>query len=268
MQQVVMNFLINAADAIGNVAGMITVRTRHRDITDAIIGDDAPRAEILPGRYVCLEVVDDGVGMTPETEKKIFDPFFTTKAAGRGLGLAAVMGIVKAHHGAIQVKTALGVGTTFRVFLPTVTQGFVTPATTASDESTSLRPEDHTVLVVDDDKVVRQLAEAILNVHGFRVLTAGNGAKALELLAANPQVSAVLLDLTMPVMTGEQAIPKIKELRRDVAIVLSSGYDEGEVALRFAGAALSGFLQKPYSSKVMIAAIEQAIRDQRARTAQ
>jgi CheY-like chemotaxis protein len=245
IQQVVMNILLNASEAAGDSPGRVRIRT---GLTARTAEQFSPHLQtiVAPGSYAFLEVRDNGSGMTPETLKKIFDPFFTTKFTGRGLGLAAVLGIIKGHQGDIEVETETGQGATFRVLLPAVQSAAA--ATGAAAGATAAPAAGQTVLVVDDEEIVRNVASAALGRGGFRVLTAGNGAEALDLLRAEPAISLVILDLTMPVMSGEQALPLIQELRPGLPIVLSSGFSEAEIARRFNSAGLAGFLQKPYTA--------------------
>ncbi len=244
IQQIVMNLLINASEAVGEVPGTVKVRTAA---TNRVVKLFSPflQTAVQPGPYVQLEVSDSGCGMSPETLKSIFDPFFTTKFTGRGLGLAAVLGIVKGHQGDLEVITELGRGTTFRVLLPLAERGEEPPPVL---EAKSPSPTTQkTILVVDDEEIVRKIASVALSRRGYRVLLAENGEEALAVLRDHANVALVILDLTMPVMTGEQAIPLIKALRPELPIVLSSGFNEAEVSHRFASAGISGFLQKPYA---------------------
>jgi two-component system, cell cycle sensor histidine kinase and response regulator CckA len=244
IQQIVMNLLINASEAVGDRPGKVTIRTAPTVRTEPRFSAHM-QAAIQPGRYVLLEVRDDGSGMTPATLKRVFDPFFTTKFTGRGLGLAAVLGIVKGHRGDIEVESQPGQGTTFRVFLPKSDRAVSLPA--QPQEVAQVHVPGKTVLVVDDEEIVRKTATQALQRQGFHVLAAVNGAEALEILRTDSAIALVILDLTMPVMTGEQAIPLIKIMRPDLPIILSSGFGEAEISRRFASSGVAGFLQKPYT---------------------
>ncbi len=254
IQQVVMNLLINASEAIGNRPGQVSIRTAVTEIQRARISSHL-QSPVDPGRFTLIEVSDDGSGMTPETLKRIFDPFFTTKFTGRGLGLAAVLGIVKGHRGDLEVESKVGAGTTFRVLLP-FSDHPVEPIQIR--EVVSIVPNGETILIVDDEEVVRRAACMALESCGFRVMLAADGSAALETLKGDRAFSAVVLDLNMPVMTGEQAIPLIQSARPNLPIILSSGFSEFEVSKRFASSGIAGFLQKPYNpaaiqSKVILA---------------
>jgi PAS domain S-box-containing protein len=256
MQQIVMNVLLNAAEAIGDNPGKVEIRTafieRTRPEPSALL-----REVVAAGSYALFEVRDDGCGMAPEMVKRIFDPFFTAKFTGRGLGLAAVLGIVKGHRGDIEVQTQREAGTTFRVLIPVSERPILTPA--EPDFSRAVIRTGAKILVVDDEEIVRSIATVALERAGFRVLLATNGREALEMLLANSEISLIILDLTMPVMNGEQAIPLIKFSRPDVPIILSSGYSEAELSRRFASSGIAGFLQKPYGSTALLAKVGQHI---------
>lgn len=249
LQQVIMNLIINGAEAIGSEGGTVLVKTAAQDIDEQYIGTlAAPGTHVRPGSYVMLEVHDTGCGMDEDTVSKIFEPFFTTKFTGRGLGLSAVLGIVQGHGGALKVYSTPGRGTTFKVLLPSVT---------AQAHTKEARPvvniRGHgTVLVVDDEEIVRRTAVHTLKQYGYETVIAVNGAEAVELFRRDPKgFVAVLLDLTMPVMGGEETLRQLRVLNPGVRVVLSSGYNEEEAVQRFTGKGLAGFLQKPYTSTAL-----------------
>ena len=250
MQQVVMNLMINAAEAIGSRPGQVSLELREVKVHE---GTDP-----APGSYVRLEVRDNGCGMTAEIQNRIFDPFFTTKFTGRGLGLAAVQGIVRAHHGAIRVESTPGVGTTFRVLLPAVAER---PRPRRPADGPADAESSGTVLIIDDEEMVRRTAQMALQARGYRTLTAENGREGVEIFEREAaRISAVILDMTMPVMTGEQALPLLKQVRQNVPVILSSGFTEADVTKRFGERALDGFIQKPYTAANLAKAVQQAIR--------
>jgi len=246
MQQVVMNLVINAAEAIGERSGTISLRTGRATITadeEAAPFTGEPPA---PGEYVVLEVTDDGCGMDPETTARVFDPFFTTKATGRGLGLAAVHGIVRSHHGALRIVSAPGGGTTFRVLLP----ASASPAETRRSEATPALEGGGLVLVVDDENLLRRAARQIIEHFGYGAIEAEDGYAAIEIFRERSrEIAVVLLDMTMPGMSGEETFHELRRIRPDACVVLSSGFNELEATRRFSGAEFAAFLQKPYTAE-------------------
>jgi CheY-like chemotaxis protein len=181
----------------------------------------------------------------------MFDPFFTTKFTGRGLGLAAAVGIARGHHGAIKVETAPGQGTVMTVYFPLA----------ASAHPAAPAPHRGAVLVVDDEDIVRSTASAALRRAGYEVLQAANGQEALDVFrSARPRVSIVLLDMTMPVMSGDETLRKLREIDPDLPVVVSSGYRETELQQRFRGQAVSGYAQKPYTAAKLVELIHAAVK--------
>ena len=245
-RQIVMNLLTNASDALEGKSGVVRLRTDVVHATRQILRDMYLDEDLPEGDYVLLEVSDSGVGMSAETLQRIFDPFFTTKFTGRGLGLAAVLGIVRGHRGAIRVKSRVGEGTTFSVLFP------VAPGSKerrGNVRSVRLHPgREHTlVLLVDDEPMSRDVTEEMLRHLGHEVVVATNGVEAIQKFQPiRETVSLVLLDLTMPVMDGLETWYEIQHINPQVPVMLMSGYSEIEVAQRFHGKQLAGFIQKPF----------------------
>jgi len=257
LQQIVMNLVINGGEAIGPEGGTVVVRTGIQQVDRQYIDGMSTAGELLqPGEYIRLEVCDTGSGMTSETLARIFDPFFTTKFAGRGLGLSAVLGIVRAHKGALKVESQPGQGTTFKVLFPASTNQVV--AVSAAPKG-SLAGSG-TVLVVDDEELVRKTATYTLQRYGYRTMAAEDGSRAVEIYKSQPDgIVLVLLDLTMPGVTGEEALRQLQVINSSVRVLLSSGYNEMEAVQRFAGKGLAGFIQKPYTAAALAEKVKEVL---------
>ena len=246
IRQIIMNLITNASEAIGEQGGAISISTGVMDCDRAYLSESYLDEKLPEGRYVFLEVADTGSGMDDETRRRIFDPFYTTKFTGRGLGLAAVLGIVRGHRGAIKVYSESGKGTIFKILLPAVAWK---PGDRMPQAAPAAAPQYRgTILLIDDDAHVRHVAKEMLGRLGLKVLTAAHGREGLEIFRARGrEIDCVLLDLTMPGMGGEEAFQELRRLRRDVRVVLSSGYDEQDATQQFVGKGLAGFIQKPYT---------------------
>jgi two-component system, cell cycle sensor histidine kinase and response regulator CckA len=232
----------------------VIVTTGVQDVDEHYIDTIWGSPDLKPGRYITLEVNDSGCGMDRETLEKIFDPFFTTKFTGRGLGLAAVSGIIRGHKGAFKVYTAPGQGSTFKVFFPVADGGLASH--TKSAGAAAMRGNG-TILVVDDEGTVRDTARNTLERYGYQVLLAREGREAVELFREAPdKIAMVLLDLTMPEMGGEEALRELKRVRPSVRVLLSSGFNEVEAVRRFTGKGLAGFIQKPYTAMALASKIK------------
>jgi len=200
--------------------------------------------------------------MSPETQQKIFDPFFTTKFTGRGLGLAAALGIIRGHHGGIQVESVEGEGTVFRIYFPASDSTAETANDTASVER-GAGVASGIVLLVDDEETVRLVGATMLEQSGFRVVTVSDGSEAVDYYRDHAdEVGCVLLDLTMPRMDGRETFDQLRRIRDDVQVVLSSGYSEQEVYGRFAGEGICGFVQKPYLMDRLVGEVRRAMNEQ------
>jgi len=257
VRQVVMNLVINASEAIGDKEGVITISTGVMHCDEVYLRGSHLAEPACPGDYVFFEASDTGCGMDAETRAKIFDPFFTTKFAGRGLGLAAVLGIVRSHKGAITINSEPGKGTTFRVLFPASSK---IAEKTEPSRADKLWRGTGTVLVVDDEEAVRKVAEKMLALCGFRVLAAANGREAIALFQeSHEQIACVLLDLTMPQMDGEETFRELRRIRGDIRVILASGYSENEVSRRFAGQDIAGFIEKPYELAMLNVKLREAL---------
>ncbi len=245
IRQVLMNLVINASESLDNQTGAIDIVTGSMECDGAALGAVWSGEPLKAGTYVFLEVTDTGCGMDEATRLRIFDPFFTTKFTGRGLGLAAVMGIVRGHGGAIRVYSEPGKGTTFKLLFPAATE---TPRSLVRPDRSCEEWQGHgTLLLVDDEAGIRTVARRMLEYLGFCVLTASDGRQALDTLRSHlSDVACVILDLTMPTMDGEETFREMRRLAPDLKVILSSGYNEQTVIQRWVGDGLAGFIQKPY----------------------
>jgi len=257
IRQVLLNLVTNASEALGDESGAIRVHTDalRREAADLRVGFGTPDPE--PGEYVLLEVADTGCGISEAQRARVFEPFFTSKASGRGLGLAAVLGIVRAHRGLIQVESERDRGTTFRVWIPAAAhRSAVAPAPPARRAGARA---GGTVLVVDDDPGVLEVAHEFLRRAGFRVRTATGGRAAIERVRAGDDVDAVVLDLVMPEVDGEETFEALRQARPDLPIVLVSGYDKEMTAARFLGRGIAGFVYKPYEPDELVECVRAAL---------
>jgi PAS domain S-box-containing protein len=244
VQQVIMNLVINGAEAIGDGQGTVLVATGVQDVDEVYASSLFAAEGLASGSYVFLEVHDTGHGMDEETKNKIFDPFFTTKFAGRGLGLAAVLGIVRGHRGAIKVYSSPGKGTTFKVFFPTSTARAISAKRTSALDYRG----QGLVLVIDDDAGVRRTVCRMLSFLGFSAIQAENGREGIEMFVRHAQeIVLVIVDMTMPEMNGEETFREIRRVRPDTPVILTSGYSEIEATRRFNSKGLAGFLEKPFT---------------------
>jgi PAS domain S-box-containing protein len=246
--QILMNLITNASEALGDETGVIVIRTGSIKCDRNYLRDTYLSPEIPSGRYVYMEVRDTGAGMDLEMLDRIFDPFFTTKFVGRGLGLAAVLGIIRSHSGTIKVESAPGLGTTFRVLLPVGRLDRPEPETTADSElAATAGISGRTILAVDDEEIVLSLIKRVLESAGAIVLTADNGQAAVESFRDHAEdIDCVVLDLTMPEMDGEETFRELRGIRDDVRVIISSGYAEEEVTERFEGHNVGDFISKPF----------------------
>jgi two-component system cell cycle sensor histidine kinase/response regulator CckA len=257
LQQVVMNLVLNAGEAIGSSGGSVTIVTGIREVGP---GDDrlwrVSGRPLEPGSYALLEVRDDGPGMDGQTLERVFDPFFSTKLPGRGLGLPAVLGVVRGHRGGLSVESVPGKGTLFRLLFAASRRSPAEPQPLSEEP----RLKRIRVLVIDDEDVVREMVREVLEHAGFEVVLAEDGSRGLELLRARPDgIDLILLDLSMPGWSGEETFERLRAVRPDVRVVLSSGYDHAEARGRFADPGPAGFIQKPYRPDELLAEIQRCL---------
>jgi len=261
IQQIVMNLLINAGEALQKQPGSVEIRTGCSQIGDTKPAGLAAGCRVEPGTYVSLEVRDTGCGMDESTVERIFDPFFSRKFAGRGLGLAATLGIVRGHDGALCVVSRPGEGSTFTAYLPVSRLRPPPP----SLERRELRGEG-LILVIDDDEAVCEVAQRSLERFGYSVLVASSARQALRILRRRAaEVDLVLLDLTMPDMDGHEAFGEIRRIREDLKIILVSGYDAKDAAGHFPETGLAGFLQKPFGPEELAGKVAEVLHETEAR---
>ena len=258
VRQVVLNLMTNAAEALSGEIGAITIGLGLIEVSASPSQETFSGGRLEPGSYVALEVSDTGCGMDADTILRIFDPFFSTKFTGRGLGLAAVLGIMRGHGGALRVYSEPGKGTTFKLLFPTSSEH-------AADHSGSPPAQQDftgrgTVLVVDDEELVREVAKRLLETQGFTVLTAKDGREALAVYAEyRDQICVVLLDMVMPNLDGEGTYRELLKINPLVSVVLSSGYNEVDITAQFMNKGVRGFVQKPYRQAELLSTLGQAI---------
>jgi len=248
LRQVVMNLIINGAESIGESQGLVLVSLARRAIGADQREKNHLGAVMSPGWYACLEVTDNGCGMDVETRRRIFEPFYTTKFTGRGLGLSAVLGIISAHKGALQLFSQPGKGTTFKIYLP-IDSG----SDSIGDESFDRKPDEPwqgsgTILLVEDEESIRSVAQSMLELLGFRVIEACNGKEALEIYRKNAgEIAMLLTDIGMPIMDGYSLIRELKTLNPRLPIIVSSGFGDSVVASKIPDKSIAESVGKPYN---------------------
>ncbi len=259
LRQVLMNLVINAEEAIVKESGSITLRTGVIHYDRAQFCAMCLKEELAEGKYVFLDVIDTGNGMDEDTLKRIFDPFFTTKFTGRGLGLAAVLGIIKGHNGTIDVSSQKEKGTQFRIILP-VGRRKLKEEQPAPYKNVQGWKGEGTVLLADDEPAIREVARRILERLGFTVLEACDGNEAVSIFKQqHDHIKCVLLDLTMPDLDGKEASVLIRQIEPTVKIILCSGYMVENIVHDFSDKEVDGFLQKPYKHDVFVSVLRKAL---------
>ncbi|MDX8383108.1 MAG: PAS domain S-box protein [Ghiorsea sp.] len=268
LQQVIMNLITNANEAMEASGGVIHIKTGDMVVASPlanVVGND----EVVWGDYAYVEVADQGCGMSEQVQNKVFEPFFTTKFAGRGLGMSAMLGIVRSHGGLIQLHSEEGKGTLFRVLLPQAAK-----ETQNQDESdmvdqvpklTTTHPIDAAIyskkiLIIDDEEVILETTDVMIQDIGFATLLAEDGVHGLELYQQHhEEICLILMDMTMPRMDGQQCTSEILKLNADAKVILCSGYSEEDAVDKFAQLAIVGFIQKPFHPDLLQKKVMQAL---------
>ncbi len=267
LQQVVMNLVINAADALGGRPGRVDVSASVHHLDRNQIARFSPTEAREPGDYLAISVTDNGIGIDETTLQRVFEPFFTTKVEGRGLGLAAVYGIIRSNDGMIDITSAVGEGTTVRVHLPSVpvdsTRG--EPSTTASDADGTTEVDSNTdrslgaVLLVDDNDDVRDVCEMVLSSAGFTVVACHGGRDAIARFGSGPGAYTVaVLDMSMPEMGGPEVLRELRAIQPALPVVLMSGFSNPELNDALRDLHADGFVQKPFRAAALVAAVRKA----------
>ncbi|MFA7061537.1 MAG: PAS domain S-box protein [Pedobacter sp.] len=266
IQQVVMNLITNASEAIGDVSGLITLSTGVQWFDQVILDGSRLEEKITAGRYVWMEVRDTGCGMNEDTLHKLFDPFFTTKFTGRGLGMSAVLGIIRAHKGAFLVESQPAVGTTIRVLLPIsdipLVEQVATPV--AATEAVIAATCADTILIVDDEEMIREVFVDLIKELGFGVLLAADGKEALRIFREQAdRICLVLLDQVMPDMDGVVVFRELRRIQPEIKVLLVSGYSEQEISGRYKKLGLEpdGFIQKPFTLSILADEVRRVLGD-------
>jgi CheY-like chemotaxis protein len=280
-----MNLITNAAESIELQPGLITITTGDQDCDRNLLDGSLTAESLEPGLYAFLEVSDNGCGMSGETLQRIFEPFYSTKFTGRGLGMSAVMGIVKTHGGALLVESEPGRGTTFKVLFPVIESACQGPnppqlhhfelstllpaltplemeetETDHEEGTTQQTPLSGMVLVVDDEKAVLKVCKKMVNLCGLTAVTASDGSEAVSRYREDSdKFVLVLMDLTMPNMDGMTAMNEIFSIRPDAKVIIASGYSEDELSKCITDHQPSGFIRKPYSMSVLEAEIRRVL---------
>jgi CheY-like chemotaxis protein len=255
VREVVLNLVVNASEAIGDAVGSIRVRTGVERLDRAAVSSRFSGTDVAPGAYVYLEVQDSGPGMAPDVVNRIFEPFFTTRFMGRGLGLSAVQGIMRGHRGAIELETSPGAGARFRVYFPVASVEAARPPAPQTVEE-----RRRSVLIIDDEEAVRNIVRAVLARAGYSVLTAADGLAGLELFRSRQsQISLVILDVSMPKMSGAEVLTEIRGAGSQVKILITSGYTESEAMAHIPQEDIAGFLQKPFTVRQVEALISRVL---------
>ncbi len=259
LRQIVMNLVINASEAIRKRSGVIAITTGLARVDEAYRRTFLAETEVVPGDYVFVEISDTGEGMDAAKIKRIFEPFFSTKFTGRGLGLAAVLGIVRGHNGALKVYSEPGRGSTFKLFLPLDPRDGAETGGGEAAVARAKRVGGH-ILVADDEETVRAVVARALELQGYHVDLVEDGREAVARYRAEPtRYCLVVLDLTMPHLGGEESFRQLRNIHPGVRVVLMSGFNEQEAMGSFGGKGLMGFVQKPFEIATLVKVVKGAV---------
>lgn len=261
ISQILMNLVLNGSEAIEN-NGEVKISTSLKECSPAEINSLVLNNIITPGTYLILEISDNGSGIPQDKIKQIFDPFYTTKFTGRGLGLAAVSGIIRSHNAGLHITSRINEGTTFRIYFQPTRQ-MPSDQFVEVKKPVDLQKKNTTVLVADDESYIRSLSSRMLKTAGFDVLLAENGIDALNRFIENRNsIGCIILDLTMPAMDGHEALIALRKIDNRIPIIISSGYSEIDITSQFEGENISGFLQKPYQFDELLLIIDKAMKNE------
>ena len=256
--QVVLNLATNASDAVGSADGIVRVTTGVMKADATYLADTFGASDVQPGELVYLEVSDTGTGIDGAIRARIFEPFYTTKVSGRGLGLAAVLGIVRCHHGAIKITSSPDEGTAFRVLYPCSASQAVVLASVTRTEPVARTSR---VLLIDDDPGVLEISTLFLQHEGFVVISALGGQEGIEVFTArNAEIDAVVLDLAMPDIGGKEVFEELNRLRPEVPVILASGFSKDMVREKIDTAGFADFIQKPYEPEELAEKISSVLK--------
>jgi two-component system, cell cycle sensor histidine kinase and response regulator CckA len=255
ISQAILNLVTNSSESFGSAPGVVTIRTGVMACDRTFLDEGQTSLDLPEGRYVFVEVADNGCGIPAEVKKRIFDPFFSTKFAGRGLGLPVVLGTMRGHRGTVKVASEPGHGTSVKLFFPisNAMKRVMCQVTTGSGHTDRGRAP-RKILIIEDDQGVQLSGQRILEGVGYSILVAGDGYQGVETFKEHaPSVDLIILDLTMPRMDGEEAFRELRKIRKDIQVVLTSGYSEKEATQHFHQGDLAGFLPKPYTPNELVA---------------
>jgi len=263
LRQLIMNLVINAAEAINASNGIITISSGVMECGEKFLREEYYNENLAPGTYVWLEVSDNGCGIDENIQKRIFDPFFSTKFTGRGLGLPAVLGIVRRHKGALKFSSECGKGTTFKILFPALSNVEKKVSTELRTTKASVKTSNLgriRILLVDDEEAIRVASRELMKRMGFDVVVAEDGVQALEIYKEQGNtISAIILDLTMPRMDGEETFLALKKINPNICVIISSGYKATDVSSQFEGQGLAGLLHKPYTQAEIAAVLKKVL---------